>query len=344
MSYGYNDLTIIPAKFSKVDSRKKVNPYIYEKTLPIFCAPMSTVVCPENVLMWENNGLLPIVPRNVELKYRMNWLKSGRWVAFSLSEANQIFCTERQKFDNVVKVCIDVANGHMEKLLNIAAIIKTFYEDKIEIMIGNIANPEAIIDMDKYKIDYVRCGIGGGAGCTTTSNVGVHYPMASLIDECRKIKQNEHLKIKIVADGGIRNYSDVIKAYALGADYVMIGSLFASFFESAAPCIDSSINHLNTQLSEEEKRKFIEQGLKKEFYGMSTKKAQEMIKEGTNLKTAEGIHKILDCKYTTKQWVENMTDYLRSALSYTDNFDIKHFIGNVNLIVNSPSEILAVNK
>ena len=73
--------------------------------------------------------------------------------------------------------------------------------------------------------------------CITTSNVSIHYPQASLINECYKIKQkyssDRDFLPKIVADGGIRNYDHVIKALALGADYVMIGSLFAQCIESA---------------------------------------------------------------------------------------------------------------
>ena len=74
--------------------------------------------------------------------------------------------------------------------------------------------------------------------CITTSNVSIHYPQASLIDECYNIKkqlllETEDILPKIIADGGIRNYDHVIKALALGADYVMIGSLFAQCIESA---------------------------------------------------------------------------------------------------------------
>ena len=87
-------------------------------------------------------------------------------------------------------------------------------------------------------IDFIRVGIGGGSGCITTSNVSTHYPQASLIDECYNIKkqlllETEDILPKIIADGGIRNYDHVIKALALGADYVMIGSLFAQCIESA---------------------------------------------------------------------------------------------------------------
>ena len=92
--------------------------------------------------------------------------------------------------------------------------------------------------------------------CITTSNVSIHYPQASLIDECYKEKKyastlrdnlgepkfDESLFPKIVADGGIRNYDHVIKALALGADYVMIGSLFAQCIESAGEKTTKSLS------------------------------------------------------------------------------------------------------
>ena len=121
---------------------------------------------------------------------------------------------------------------------------------KLTIMTGNIANPETykwICENAVYTnneeyfepvIDFIRVGIGGGSGCITTSNVSIHYPQATLIDECRIIKDSYCKRYArkfpaIVADGGIRNYDHVIKALALGADYVMIGSVFAQCIESA---------------------------------------------------------------------------------------------------------------
>ena len=95
--------------------------------------------------------------------------------------------------------------------------------------------------------------------CITSSNTSIHMPQATLIDECNKEKKNiitlrdnrdnldepkfnESLFPKIVADGGIRNYSDIIKALALGADYVMVGSLFAQCIESAGEKTNKNIN------------------------------------------------------------------------------------------------------
>jgi len=83
--------------------------------------------------------------------------------------------------------------------------------------------------------------------CITTSNVSIHYPQASLINECYKLKKHwknytsKDVIPYIIADGGIRNYDHVIKALALGADYVMIGSLFAQCIESAGEKTNKNI-------------------------------------------------------------------------------------------------------
>ena len=80
------------------------------------------------------------------------------------------------------------------------------------------------------------------------------------------------------------------------------------------------------------------------MYGMSTKTAQRLIKSNNELKTAEGIEKTIDVKYTIKQWIENMEAYLRSAMSYCNAKTLEDFIGKQTLKVQSPGEIYSVNK
>ena len=129
-------------------------------------------------------------------------------------------------------VLIDIANGHMSKLIVLIEEIKRLWPH-LKLMVGNIANPETFVNLGMAGADYIRCSIGSGAGCTTASNVSINYPLGSLISECYILRKQYGLKTKIVADGGMRNYSDVIKALGLGADYVMIGSIFNKAIESA---------------------------------------------------------------------------------------------------------------
>ena len=252
--YSYNDVTIIPSIISDINSRSECNPFVdsINNLLPIFTAPMASVVNEGNLDIFLKNGIIPIVPRNIDIERRKYLINEQRLVALSLKEFEDLFITnaqDRQCDSNThYFICVDIANGHMNSLYTKCAMAKELSNKlgyKLTIMTGNIANPDTYkwiynfnIRCKMRVIDFIRVGIGGGSGCITTSNVSTHYPQASLIDECYNIKkqlllETEDILPKIIADGGIRNYDHVIKALALGADYVMIGSLFAQCIESA---------------------------------------------------------------------------------------------------------------
>jgi IMP dehydrogenase/GMP reductase len=418
IGYGYNDLCLVPCCVSDIKSRSECVPFYANQKLPIFASPMSAIVNVENFHLWEMNGITPILPRNIDYNIRYDYLRQGKWVAFSLTEFEDIFIKNDDFLEEasvIPHVLIDVANGHMQHLIDICKTVKKNWNDNIVLMAGNIANPETYREYCEAGIDYVRCSIGSGSCCTTASNTAVHYPIASLIDKINEIKKyrsqiNCNHITKVIADGGIRNYSDVIKALALGADYVMIGGLFNSILESAGEIanginivkgddykidlnfisekidignkliIKGPFTHFNFVpkeltifnncegvevikceseyynqyywvfdiynylMNENVKRYILTYNLKKEIIGMSTKKAQCMIKSDCDLKTAEGISKIVDVKYTMKQWTENMIDYLKSAMSYCGCRNLTQFIGKQTLKVQTNSELFAVNK
>lgn len=374
IKYTYNDVTIVPCAISDINSRSECNPYVNGK-LPIFAAPMASVIGEDNIQTFIENNITPILPRTINISSRIKYMEQGIWVAMSLNEFNDEFVkhTDKRIRHNIYNICIDVANGHMKQIYDSAVMAKNCASTNnytLTIMTGNIANPETyeyickinaeISWLNNYKvIDYIRCGIGSGAVCITSPQTGVHYPMASLIDECKQIKRHyrENTTPYIVADGGIRNYGDINKALALGADFVMVGTLFAGMLESASPLYEKSFNELgNTETTlisknfnnEEDKRYFLnsykKNALFKECFGMSTKKAQEQIKNDKKLKTSEGIQKLVPCTYTLKQWVENMESYLRSAMSYCGCYNIDEFNTKANLIVVSDGVKNSVNK
>jgi IMP dehydrogenase/GMP reductase len=336
--YTYKDVTIVPAITSHIDHREECNPFYENGMLPLFTAPMDTVVNMANFGKFIENRINAIIPRTEPLNARQKYALNGLWTAFSLNEFETIFCDENNKhtYENKIRVLMDVANGHMNKILELSNKAKEIYGDDIIIMAGNIANPEAYLEYAKAGIDYIRCGIGSGFGCLSTSNTGVHWPMASLIDEIKKLKEkveywykqsgNSYKSVpKIIADGGIRGFADIIKALALGADYVMIGSVFAKMLESAA-------------IKEEKDGEVFAT-----FYGMASREGQIAL-NGKKTKTSEGLSKKIKVEYTMQGWVENFTDYLRSSMSYTGNFTLDDFINKTNLIVNSKNAVDVVNK
>lgn len=199
--------------------------------------------------------------------------------------------------------------------------------------------------------------------CITSSNTGIHFPMASLIEETYEIKKKlenagENTPF-IIADGGIRNYSDVIKALVLGADYVMIGGMFSSLIESAAKTFTYDKEHNIVSFDPLEKDVIREFGdglfdvndgehilneLYKVFYGMASREGQIDL-NGEKTKTSEGIMKILPVTTNINKWTENMMDYLRSAMSYTNVNNIKDFNPfNVRVNVISNNTKNSINK
>lgn len=384
--YGYQDITIIPETITDISSRKQCNP-LENGVLPIFASPMSTITNLENIHIWEENNITPIIPRNISFDERYDMLCKGNWVALSLSEFEDIFInryTELKTSDKSIYeyyVCIDLANGHMKRLyelINKAREISKKEGFILIIMTGNIANPKTYEWICKHTdIDYIRLSVGSGFNCITSTQTSIHYPIATLIEECYKIKMNlsngnsdyplEYRCLpKIVADGGIRGYADVIKAIGLGADYVMIGSVFTKLLESAGPLniipfnshynysfengiVNDGINNMFNVWDEKDeqiKRTFIRdmKSITKESYGMSTKKAQKLINKNAKMKTSEGCTKIIEVKETVKQWTENMIDYFKSAMSYTNCETLEDFRGQVDFIINSPAASYAINK
>ncbi len=343
MKYCYDDISIIPAVVSTVEHRSDCNPYIGEfgkSNLPIFTAPMSTVVNEENFTLFEENNIIPILPRNFDFDKRVDYLKKGKWASVSLQEFEDLFLTSDWDFTlyPYVNVLIDIANGHMNKLHDFiyGAKFKYKWNPRFKIMAGNIANPLTYIELAKAGCDYVRMSIGTGEGCLTWTKLGVGYGIASLIDETYKIKkQLERDRIHtpfIIADGGIRETRDVLKSLALGADYVMIGGLFSKLIESAAPTFYYDKDGLIHEISPFEHKidaypdgtfdideEQIIDNLHKVFYGMASRRGQEDI-QGKKSKTSEGVEKVFDCTTNLAKWKENMVEYMQSAMSYLNCF------------------------
>ena len=330
IKFDFNDIVLVPKAQSEINSRNECNPFtIFEgcDMLPLMAAPMDTVVSPENFMFYIKNGIIPCIPRG---QYANNIHSSIRFQSFGLCDIEKsLYGSMSERNNSVLKhfsyILIDIANGNMKKIVDVLKEIKTHYPTRI-IMVGNIANPETFVELAKAGADYIRCSIGAGAGCTTAANVAINYPMGSLISECRQKKIQGGWNAKIVADGGMRNYSDIIKALALGADYVMIGNLFNKAIESAG------FNYLYGIKINDKLAKVLWKynfPVKKKYRGMSTKAVQRSWGK-SRLITAEGITKYQKVEYTLEQWTENFKDYLKSAMSYSNAKTLDDFIGHAD--------------
>ncbi len=323
MKLDWNDISIVPAELSSISSRKEVNPY-YDGKLPLFTAPMDKVIDETNLHHFQKNNINICLPRHVKWESIKN---PDCFYSYGLDEIISILDNGGEL---PPRVLIDVANGHMEKLFNTAALIKQAFGSNIELMVGNIANPETYKKYCQIGVDYIRVGIGGGSACTTSANVSIHYPMASLINDCAFYKSIYDKPTKIVADGGFRNFSDIIKALALGADYVMLGGVFNKCLESCGDnFLKDSFGEFHV-IDTERAQTHFDEGIDvwKYYRGMSTKEVQKSWNK-SELKTGEGITKYNKVDYTLEGWCENFTDYLKSAMSYTDSRDLVSFVGEV---------------
>lgn len=319
MKFDFDDIVIVPSNITGINSRYEVDPYDSIGKLPIMTSPMDTVVSIKNYMEYQNNSMYICLPR-ISADY------CHLCPRYDPSIFNSISLTQAEKYanyyDNEDYICIDMANGHIPKLHDI---ILKFNEQRprTKLIVGNVATPEAYLRLAKLGVWGVRIGIGAGAGCTTSANTGVHYPYASLIKECYELKKANGLTTKIIADGGTRKFSDIIKALALGADLVMIGSLLNKSLQS---CSDTYL-WKTFKIKNERLAKWLFNNkfkLYKKYRGMSTKEVQKSWGNKT-LKTAEGISKWNRVEYDLYKWTENFRDYLRSAMSYTNSKTLEEF-------------------
>jgi GMP reductase len=334
--FDFNDILICPAIQTSIQSRDNIDIYYPDGNLPIITAPMDTVISRQNEHAFSSNRIIACLPRGEKTGF------SGI-ESYSLHDITKMFNSgELKKHSGYL---IDIANGHINDLESITRSIKNKYGDDIYLMVGNVAHPKTYKILSEAGADSIRVGIGNGAGCLTTQQTGVGYPMASLIQECYHESCSLDKPAMIVADGGMKTYSDIIKALALGADFVMLGSILNKALESCSPCMyESKFAGNSTGLNELTHTEALEmfnngQPIFKNFRGMSTKEVQK--KWGKqNIKTSEGISEIRQVEYTLSGWTDNFKHYLKSAMSYTNSINLNEFIGKVviDMITNNAYE------
>lgn len=324
MLYSLRDISIIPAVVTSIKSRKECNPFRKsiegkEDYYPLIASPMDSVMNEENWTSYWDNRISCIIPRTISLEKRLELCKDV-FCAFSLKEAREFL--ENPKLIGSwekLHVLIDIANGSMQEEIDLGKALKVVYEDGISLMGGNIGNPQTYLLYDSAGFDFLRVGIGSGQGCLTSTSTAVHFPYASLISEISEMKYRYGSNCKIIADGGMAWYSDIIKSLALGADYVMCGRIFAQAAKTA--------EELGSELT---------------YRGMSTKEAQKAM-GNTNLKTAEGKSIAVKKEYTLSGWTENFDSYLRSAMSYCDSRSLREFREKAICQVISPNASSQIN-
>ncbi len=208
--------------------------------IPLLSSAMDTVTESKMAIAIAKSGGIGVIHRNLDIKTQVSEirkvkkysLKVGAAVGASDKEFNRAKEIIREGVDLIV---VDTAHGHTRKVGEIIKYIKKFKNNKTALCAGNIATPDAAKFLIKLGVDIIKVGIGPGSICTTRLVAGIGVPQLSAILSVRNGVKNK--KIKIISDGGIKYSGDLAKAFAAGADAVMIGSLFAGTDETPGKLI-----------------------------------------------------------------------------------------------------------
>ena len=332
--YSLDEIGLIPSVLSNIEHRGDVNPYTKKNKLPIFVSPMTCIVNANNIetfAMSKVEPILPVLSGGLELRKQLpsgyDW---NGWTALSMQEFKEQFVESKASKNIVHHILIDVANGHMKTLFDLVKSAKELYGDNLIVMIGNLANPNTYIECCEAKIDYVRVGIGGGSGCTTSVQTGIHTSMPYILEGIRAVKGNlnNSFRTKVIADGGVTNISRAIKCLALGADYVMMGRCFAQCEEACG-----ELRPPYPDMLVKERR----------YYGQSSEKGQ-IDRFGKVKSNPEGTDYWIPVTTNLADFTNHFEAALRSAMSYCNAHTLDEFIGKVEYRVMSQMEFNAFNK
>ena len=270
--------------------------------VPIFSANMDTTGTFETAVTLQKHKMLTAIHKFYTLE---EWKKNidnldPEYISVTVGQSQEDLQLGKEIFElnnNIKYLCIDVANGYREDFVNSVKNYRATFPEKI-IIAGNVATREMTEALILAGADIVKIGIGPGSVCTTRSVAGVGYPQLSSISECSDAAHG--LGGHVMADGGCKYPGDVSKAFGAGADYVMLGGMFAGHKESGGELVTDDNGEQY-----------------KDFYGMSSTKAQQTYYgDLAEHRAAEGKKVRLKYKGDLDGTVQGILGGMRSACSY----------------------------
>ena len=228
----YQDVLLVP-QYSDIESRAEIDigndlDKNIRLQLPIISSPMDTISESPMANALDYNGGMAIIHRYNSIEVQCKHIESldadcNVGAAIGVT-GDFIERAEMAVLAGANVLCIDVAHGHHSYMRSALKILRQKFPD-FHIMAGNVATLEGFDALAHWGANSVRCNIGGGSICTTRVQTGHGVPGLHTIFDCARSEFSGD--VKIIADGGIRNAGDVVKALAAGADFVMVGSLLS---------------------------------------------------------------------------------------------------------------------
>tara|TARA_B100000035_G_scaffold146875_1_gene125160 strand:- start:1887 stop:2963 length:1077 start_codon:yes stop_codon:yes gene_type:complete len=239
----FDDVTLVP-KYSEVlpsdvDTSIKLTENLKLK-IPLLSSAMDTVTESKMAIAIGMAGGIGVIHRNLEIKKQVEEIRKVKKRKLLIGAAVGAGPNEHKRALQILKegvdlIVVDTAHGHTKKVSEIVKLIKKVKNKNTALCAGNIATPEAAKFLLNLGVDIIKVGIGPGSICTTRLVAGIGVPQLSAILSVRNgIKKKN---VKIISDGGIKYSGDLAKAFAAGADAVMIGSLFAGTDETPGKVI-----------------------------------------------------------------------------------------------------------
>ena len=307
----FKDVLIRP-KRSTLSSRSSVDlvrpfKFLHSKTeyagIPIIAANMDTTGTFSMAEALGKHQLSVALHKHYDAKDYVEFFskltnKSTAFYSLGIGSADM------KKFEEVMKaapdaikyVCIDVANGYTETFVFFVSSFRKSFPNMV-IMAGNVVTGDMTEELLLAGADIVKVGIGPGSVCTTRKMTGVGYPQLSATIECADAAHG--LGGLICADGGCTRPGDIAKAFGAGADFVMLGGMFAGHDESGG------------EVLEKDGKKY------RAFYGMSSKSAMDKYAGGgAHYRAAEGKTVLLEDRGPVEGTIQDILGGVRSACTY----------------------------
>ncbi|MDW7645485.1 MAG: GMP reductase [Desulfuromonadales bacterium] len=325
---GFKDVLIRP-KRSNLKSRAQVDlnrTYTFLHSgrtwtgIPVIAANMDTVGTFEAAEVLAGFGLLTAIHKHYSLEEWAAWLR-GRAddiyerILVSTGTSEEDFGKLTQILTDHPKlafICIDVANGYAEAFVEFVRRVREAWPDKT-IVAGNVVTGEMVEELLLSGADIVKVGIGPGSVCTTRVKTGVGYPQLSAVIECADAAHG--LGGRIISDGGCVCAGDVAKAFGGGADFVMLGGMFAGHDESGGQIVERGGQAY------------------KLFYGMSSATAMEKHAGGVaHYRASEGKTVEVPYRGPLAETIKDVLGGVRSACTYVGAAALKELTKRTTFI------------